>query len=131
MIARGKPGDKTTASLIVYRSAADADNDGSSTKATTTKDYVSGHRASLLLKNVQQTGRCFPQDLQIVQEMLDSADLTPVSTSLNPNQKHPYNLSSQHEIFECHWEQATQTLALYRCRNLLDRSKVHIASSTS
>ena len=63
--------------------------------------------------------------------MLNSADLTPVSTSLNPNQKHPSNVAGQHQIFECHWDQPSQTLSLYRIRNHLDRSKVFVASSTS
>ena len=61
LIARGKPGDKTSASLVVYRSLGDSESGPQPEE--TVKDYVSGHRANLLLKNVQQTGCCFPQDL--------------------------------------------------------------------
>ena len=89
----GKPDDQTRPSLIAYREIQKM--------KTVAKDYISAQRAIQLVRNMQEVG--FPKEIQIMQEMLGSADLTPVSTSLVPNQNHPNNLSSHHEIFECHW----------------------------
>ena len=57
--------------------------------------------------------------------------MTPVSTSLAPNQKPLSNLSANHTIFECHWDQSKMQLEIYRLRNLLNKNQLLIASSKS
>ena len=62
---------------------------------------MSAHRAAHLIKTVD--GKGFPKDVHIVQEMLNSADLTPKVEITTPNMKPVKNVAQNHEIFEVHW----------------------------
>ena len=62
---------------------------------------MSAHRASNLIKTVNEKG--FPKNVHIVQEMLNSADLTPKVEIMTPNMKPVKNTAQSHEIFEVHW----------------------------
>ena len=63
--------------------------------------------------------------------MLTSADMTPVNQHYNPALKSPSNIASNHEVYEVQWNNNTQSLKIFRIKNLLRKKSIHIASSKS
>ena len=76
-------------------------------------------------------GGKFPQDITLVQEMLQSADLTqPVAHAL-PNAQKMNNVADSHEVFECHWVRETQSLKIIRIRNVIRKTKIQVTNDHS
>ena len=66
------------------------------------RDVMSLQRCMQVAKTVKK-GNGFPNDMHLVQEMLEAADLTPPIIHTVPEMKFVNNVAANHEMFECHW----------------------------
>ena len=81
---------------------------------------MSAHRTNHFIKNVNRK-KCFPKDVHLIQEMLNSADMTPKVDHTVPNMKPVRNIAKNHELFEVHWRDEDNQLKINRIRNLLNK----------
>ena len=136
-IVQNRVDDVKGPSLVTFKLSPEDDLENEEQKLNLkspciSKDILSGRRTETFARYVESHG--FPRETHMVQQMLQAANLKQAITNLTPGIPPVPNVAPNHELFEVTWKASSASsqtcdLTIYRVRNLLKKSRFHIATS--